>query len=234
MRMLMKTVCAAAAALAAAVAPAAEETKAEAPAETEAKPAAPKKLPKKLPVYNQMAAAEAVAKAWEQPILIVIECDGEKACSKLRSTIYGNRTVQKELFEKNCVFYQIKVPLAKERRNNNRGGNNNNKPREKPMYPSHPGKPDFNEVRPKSEAEVAYALAKKGNYPVILLRTSPSTKDIPIVVDADSATPLGSFVTQLKEAMTASKGAFEVSPKIQKLIDTEAKKAEAQAKRAKK
>lgn len=182
----------------------------------------PKKKPKKLDEYANWDKALETAEAWEQPVLAFVELKGDKVSSKVKSVTFGNRDFMKEFVKPNAVYYHLAVPSLKE------------KQQDRSKEPK-PPKPDRMKVK-ESERPALAKLGLNGDkavYPVIAV-VSPAGKVLGQVTVGSEGAVFGEFIASLQEAFTAGQYNAEVSKKLQKVIDTEAKKVAELEKRQRK
>lgn len=200
----------------------AEEAAPAAAAEAaEPAPEKPKRKPKKLPEYVNWDKALEVAEAWDQPVLAFVELKGDKVSAKAKAVTFGDREFLKEFVERNAVYYHLAVPSVKE------------KP-DRSKTPK-PPKPDRTKVK-ESERSAMSKLGlndDKAAYPVIAV-VSPSGKVLRAVSIGTEGAVFGEFVAALKEGFEAGHYPAEISKKLQKKIDVEAKKVAELEKRQKK
>ena len=184
-----------------------------------------KKGPAKKPEYFRWKDASEIAEAWEQPVLVFIDLEDSKECSRVRSATVGHNLF-KAFVKENCVFYRYKVPCVKAKRGRGNRGSNNNK--------NDAPKPDFESIRESEKKIVNTVLdGKKKSFPgLALLKPGGQMVDL---ISCDSDEPsLTALVGELKEVFEKGKYDFTVPRPIQKLIDVEAKKRAALEKRKKK
>lgn len=199
----------------------AEEAADESAQEVQAESAKPKKRPKKLPEYANWDKALETAEAWEQPVIAFVELKGDKVSAKVKGFTFNNRDFLKEFVTPNAVYYHLAVPSVKEKQERGKE--------------QKPPKPDRTKVK-ESERP---ALAKLGlnadnaTYPVIAV-VSPTGKVLKQVTVGTEGAVFGEFVASVKEGFEAGHFPAEISKKLQKLIDTEAKKVAELEKRQRK
>lgn len=185
-----------------------------------------KKGPTKKPEYFRWKDAAAVAEAWEQPVVVFVDLEDCKVCSRVRAGTVGNRFF-KDFVKDNCVYYRYKVPRVEVKRGRRNRGSVN----KKDDLP----KPDFEAVKESEKRIVDMAIEGKSasRFPKILLLKSNGQKIG--TVSYDSSEPsFEAFIGELKGLFESAKYDFAVPRNIQKLFDAEAKKRAALEKRKKK
>ncbi len=185
-----------------------------------------KKGPAKKPEYFRWKDAAAVAEAWEQPVVVFVDLEDCKVCSRVRAGTVGNRFF-KDFVKDNCVYYRYKVPRVEVKRGRRNRGSVN----KKDDLP----KPDFEAVKESEKRIVDMAIEGKSasRFPKILLLKSNG--QMIGTVSYDSSEPsFESFIGELKTLFESAKYDIEMPRNIQKLFDAEAKKRAALEKRKKK
>lgn len=197
----------------------------EGDAKSEAPVKKKKKGPTKKPEYFRWKDAAAVAEAWEQPVLVFIDLEDSKICSRVRAATVGNRLF-KDFVRENCVYYRYKIPRVEQKR----GRRNRGPVKKSDDIP----KPDFEAVK-ESEKRIVDAVldGKKNNFPgVALFKASGQMLGL---VGFDSTEPsLEAFVNELKGEFEKGKYDFTMPKTVQKFLDAETKKRAALEKRMKK
>lgn len=185
-----------------------------------------KKGPNKKPEYFRWKDAAAVAEAWEQPVIVFIDLEDSKVCSRVRAATVGNRHFR-DFVKDNCVYYRYKVPRVEVRQ---RGRRNRGRVQKKDDVP----KPDFEAVAESERKMVNKILdGNKNSFPRIAL-VKPNGQVV-CSVGVDSQEPaFDAFINELKDAFSKGKCDFTVSKNLRKVLDAEAKKRAALEKRRKK
>lgn len=178
-----------------------------------------KKLPRKSSVYYNWHQAQAIALAWEQPVLAFIALDGDEACQKVRRYALLKPEFLKLFAPENVVLYQSKVEVLRER-NRRRGGGDKKSA----------GKPDKESIR-KSEKSFIEGLMGSRNwtFPKLVL---VSPKDGQLISDLGGLkmdTPFD-WIDGLKRELENAKYKVTIPPKLQKLIDADKKRRDRLAK----
>lgn len=202
-----------------------KHAKEDGPAKAEESVKKKKKGPTKKPEYFRWKDAAAVAKAWEQPVLVFVDLEDSKVCSRVRAATVGDRHF-KDFVKENCVYYRYKVPRVEVKR----GRRNRGLVNKKDDVP----KPDFEAVKESEKVTVNKILdGKKNSFPGIAL-VKPEGQLID-VISFDSEEPsLSAFVDELKGAFEKGKYEFVIPKNFQKVLNAEAKKRAALEKRNKK
>lgn len=206
--------CGALAGGAAAVSAFAEEAAAVEMAEGEEKPASKKRPSRKENEYRNWEKASAAAEAWEQPILAFIDLPGVKRGNVIKLEVLGRNEVMKELVGPNGIYFHVTVPKVKEKQQQN---GNNNKNRVKPVP-----KPDWNAMK-GNEKDIAKRICGNQVPPVVAVVGANGQVLSVVPIETEGAV-LGEFVSSVKSAFELGNHEFAISPKLQKMIDKEAKK----------
>lgn len=176
-----------------------------------------RKLPKQTGPYNNWDLAAKVADSHDQPIIVFVGLQGDKNSSRIRNATIFNPAF-KDFIKSNAVLYLYNVPALKEKKNV-RSGNCRQK-KDKNARP----KPDLKSVK-QAERLIVGKVAANNLFPVVAV-VSPAGQiaGTPIVVDPSDPYPFGRFIADLKSAFEAGKYSCEITKKVQKEIDAQAKK----------
>lgn len=198
----------------------AEEGGADPEATEEAAPK--KKKVKKLPEYKDPELAMQVAEELEQPILAFIEVQGDKNCNKVRLGTVGRPEFIKEFVPANFVYFHFVIPAVKAKQ---QGGKKPDK--------NAPAKPDLNALKPEVKAVISRFLGQSPYFPVITLMEYSGRVLDPALAPDPEEIQFGNFVGAIKNAMENAQYAVTITPRLQKVLDKEAKALEKAAKRKK-
>lgn len=187
--------------------------------EAAAEEEAPKKRrPRKEKEYRDWDKVLAHAEAWEQPVIVLVTLSGDKKSNLVKQALFSRAELFKDVMQPNCLFYSVTVPKVREKRNN-RGNSSGERPLPRPNWEAMRGK-----------AGIARQACEKTGFPAVVLCSHTGRIVAPVSV-ASSGPVLGSFVEALKGAFSLGKYEFTVTPRLQKMLDREAKKVAAEQKR---
>lgn len=179
-----------------------------------APPPGKKRRPNKKAEYFRWKEASEMAAAWEQPVVMFLELEDMKDCSKVRARTVGDRMF-KEFAKANCIYYRCKVPRAEESRGRRRRRTNKD---EKP-------KPAYDEMK-GDEKRLANIVTKgKGSFafPAIVV-LKPNGDKVGMCHFSPEEANFISFIDELREHFTAGKYEMTIPRNVQKYLDAEAKK----------
>ena len=184
-----------------------------------------KRRPKKGAVYQHWAQAEQMAKAWDQPVVAIIEIDGDKAASKIRMKTFGAREFA-EFTDANFVFYHCKIPQKVEK--TRRG-------RRVPVKKDAPLKPDYDQLKKEDSVIVSRinGTTRAPAYPILAVISPEGGVKYSMPLQESEVT-LTKFYEELKSVFEENKWPLETTKKFQKALDADAKAKAALEKQRKK
>jgi hypothetical protein len=204
-----------------------EEQKEETPAVEEAPKKKRAKKPKRV-IFNPME-AKRFAEICECPIFLLVTLEGSKESSRLVSNYFTKPDLQKEMIFPNGIFCKIAVPQKKIRA---RRGQNQ---KEMPIVP------DFEMMKENVQNFIkmnAFGPQAKSfgtsesAYPQFVVLSSSGAFISSITPTPNGSTSLKELVSMAESAFKQANYEFEISNKLQKLIDKDTKTREKAAKRA--
>ena len=200
---------------------------AEAPAAEETAKKKRVKKPKRV-MFNPME-AKRLAEACQCPIFLLVTLEGSKDSSRFVSNYFTKPDLQKEMIFPNGIFCKITVPQKKSRA---RRGQN---PKEVPVVP------DFEMMKENLQTFLKSSVfgpgaktqgTTEGAYPQFVI-LNPSGSLISVITPAiDGSTPIKDIVASAESEFKKGGFEFEISGKLQRLIDKDSKAREKAAKRA--